>query len=58
MSLPHPYGAVSDTEGRFEIEEIPAGDYTLKIWHEALGEKEKKISVKSGETSKVQIEYK
>jgi hypothetical protein len=30
----HPYFAVSDTDGRFEIVQVPPGTYTLKAWHE------------------------
>lgn len=31
-----PYFAVSDKDGNYEIKNIPAGKYTLKIWHEKL----------------------
>ncbi|RMD81945.1 MAG: hypothetical protein D6820_04435 [Lentisphaerae bacterium] len=33
----HPYFAVTDGQGRFQIPDVPAGSYELAIWHETLG---------------------
>lgn len=33
----HPYYAVTDDDGRFEIKNAPAGKYRLVTWHEAAG---------------------
>lgn len=30
----HPYYAVSGEDGRFRIEDVPPGQYTLRLWHE------------------------
>lgn len=35
----HPYFAVTGPDGKFELGDVPAGDYTLTIWHEKLGKK-------------------
>ncbi len=32
--LPHPFFAVTDENGKFEIKGVPAGTYTLVAWHE------------------------
>lgn len=32
----HPYYAVSDENGRFQIMSIPPGHYTLRAWHEGV----------------------
>ncbi|MBI5855434.1 MAG: carboxypeptidase regulatory-like domain-containing protein [Nitrospirae bacterium] len=29
----HPYYAITDTHGHFELTDIPPGTYTVKIWH-------------------------
>lgn len=29
----HPYIAITDENGAFSLEEVPAGTYTLKMWH-------------------------
>ncbi len=44
----HPYYAVTDEKGAFKLEDVPAGDYELKVWHETLGKKTQKVSVSSG----------
>ena len=32
----HPYYAVTDDKGTFSIDGLPAGTYTVKVWHEGL----------------------
>jgi hypothetical protein len=34
LAFEHPYFAVSDAEGAFTLRDVPAGSYTLRIWHE------------------------
>lgn len=46
----HPYFAVSDLSGRFEIRGLPAGTYKLAVWHEVFGEQEIDITVAPGES--------
>ena len=33
----HPYAALSDEDGKFEIPLAPAGQYQLKVWHPYSG---------------------
>jgi hypothetical protein len=33
----HPYYAVTDKDGKFEIKNAPAGDFRIVYWHEASG---------------------
>jgi hypothetical protein len=35
--IPHPYYAVTDETGRFELTGVPAGTYELMAWHEGWG---------------------
>ena len=44
----HPYHAVTDAYGEYQITDIPAGTYRLKVWHESLGTQEKTVAVRAG----------
>ncbi|MCW8955422.1 MAG: carboxypeptidase regulatory-like domain-containing protein [Gammaproteobacteria bacterium] len=47
----HPYAEVTSADGSFSIKDIPPGDYTVKIWHEKLGELHKPVTVNAGATT-------
>lgn len=41
----HPYAAVTDKQGRYEIPNLPVGDHEFIIWHETTGFIDKKYAV-------------
>lgn len=43
--LTHPFFAVTDDEGKFEIKNLPPGEYTIEAWHEKYGTQSQKITV-------------
>ncbi|MBX7245294.1 MAG: hypothetical protein K1X53_07330 [Candidatus Sumerlaeaceae bacterium] len=53
----HPYFAVTDGQGRFELRDVPTGMYTLSTWHEKLGVREVRLQVADMETTTVQFRY-
>ena len=57
MVTEHPYHAVSDIYGEYELSEVPAGVYQLRVWHETLGTQEKRIEVKPAMTQKVDFTF-
>jgi hypothetical protein len=54
----HPYAAVTDKEGSFELKDLLPGKYTLWIWHEGFGELKKPFEVTAGKTTELTIEFK
>jgi hypothetical protein len=54
----HPYFAVTDAEGKFEIKGAPAGKFNIIMWHEGIGwvnsdKKGKPITIRPGGTVEV-----
>lgn len=58
LVVDHPYAAVTDEEGAFVIENLPAGEHTFRVWQERAGWIDKKLTVevRDGETTEVPIE--
>lgn len=55
--MAHPFFAVTDEFGRFEIRGVPPGNYTLVVWHERLGEQQVEITVTPGEIRNADFTY-
>jgi plastocyanin len=49
----HPYYSVTDVYGEYLINDVPAGNYRLKVWQELLGTTEKTVEVKPGSSNKI-----
>ncbi|MGH7896463.1 MAG: carboxypeptidase regulatory-like domain-containing protein [Candidatus Binatia bacterium] len=53
--MDHPYYATSDETGAFRLTDVPPGEYSLKAWHEKLGEKLVKVKVEAGTETRVEL---
>lgn len=53
----HPFHAVTDAKGRFQIVDIPSGTYTLEAWHEQFGTQETEVVVQDHKTLEVDLTY-
>lgn len=42
---PSPYYAMAGADGRYTISGVPAGDYTLTVWHERAPKLEQRVTV-------------
>jgi len=54
----HPYYALTDGSGAFKITDVPPGTYTIRMWHETLGQETRKVTVKVGEQTRAAFELK
>jgi hypothetical protein len=52
-----PFYSVTDQNGLFALDEIPAGSYQVEIWHERLGSKTARISVIANTDNSIEIAY-
>lgn len=43
--LDHPFHAITGDDGSFQIKDLPAGTYTVEVWHEKLGTETQSVTV-------------
>lgn len=55
--LDHPFFAVTDESGAFELDKLPDGEYTLAAWHEKLGTTEVKVAVSGGKPATAGLSF-
>ena len=55
--LDHPYFAVTGDDGKFDISELPPGDYVVEAWHEELGTQTQNVTVSEGGTAEVSFTF-
>lgn len=53
----HPYAAVTDKDGKFTIENLPAGENEFRVWHEKIGFINKKwiVDVPAGKNTSLEV---
>ena len=56
--LDHPYFAVTNENGQFELKGLPPGKYTVEAWHEKLGTQTQEITVGEKETKQADFTFK
>jgi len=53
----HPYFAVTNQMGTFEIDNVPPGTYTIQAWQEKYGPVTQKVTVKAGAAATADFMY-
>lgn len=53
----NPYAVVVDSEGRFEIADIPPGTYAIGAWHPFLGVMEEEVTLTAAGTVEIGFEF-
>src|SRR3954462_1435489 len=56
--LDHPYYAVTDKDGKFDLRTLPPGTYTIEAWHEKLGTQTQKVTIGEKETKDITVAFK
>ena len=56
--MEHPFFAITDAKGRFQIKKLPPGEYTLATWHESFGKNKQIIKVGVDGLNNVTFAYK
>jgi len=51
--LDHPFFAVTNDEGKFEIAGLPPGTYTVEAWHEKLGAVTQNVTIAAKESKEL-----
>jgi plastocyanin len=54
----HPFFAVSNDQGTYEIKNLPAGNYVIEAWHEKFGAQTQNVSVSGSESKTVDFSFK
>src|SRR5207237_6466354 len=54
----HPYFAVTDKDGKFDLPNLPPGTYTIVAWHEKMGPQEQKVTIGEKETKEIAFTFK
>jgi plastocyanin len=57
LVLPTSAYAITDENGAYKIEGVPAGKHKVKIWHERLGEKDLEVEIAQGQTAALDVQY-
>lgn len=47
----HPWFAVPDNRGVFAIADVPAGEHTVVAWHERIGERRDRVTIRPGQAT-------
>ena len=58
VTFENPYFAITDKDGNYTIEGVPAGKYVVKTWHEKLKELSQEVTVEPGNAATANFELK
>ncbi len=54
----HPFFAISDELGKFQISNLAEGIYTVETWHEVFGKLKAQVELKANQVNKIDFSYK
>ncbi len=54
----NPYAVATGADGSFSLADVPAGKYTVEVWHAELGTQTTSVTVEAGKTATADAEFK
>jgi plastocyanin len=54
----HPFFAVTDKDGKFELKGLPPGTYTIEAWHEKLGTSTQSVTLGPKDSKEISFTFK
>jgi plastocyanin len=54
----HPYFAITDKDGTFDLKNVPPGDYVIQAWHEKYGVLAQKVTLGPNQTKSLEFVFK
>jgi plastocyanin len=49
----HPWFTIPDDRGSFAIADVPAGEHTVVAWHERIGERRDRVTIRPGQPTEI-----
>jgi plastocyanin len=49
----HPWFTIPDDDGRFAIGGVPPGEHTVVAWHERIGERRDRVTIRPGQATEI-----
>ncbi len=53
----HPFFAVTDATGAFDLKGLPPGTYTIEAWHEVFGTRTQQVTIAAGSQQSVTLAF-
>jgi hypothetical protein len=51
----NPFTAVTDAQGAYTVQGVPAGSWQVRVWHERLGERQVPVVVRDGQVQPLDV---
>ncbi len=56
--MTHPYFDVTETDGKFQLSDLPAGAYEIEAWHEKLGTQIQSVTIGAADSKQISFTFK